>query len=98
MNFEFTDKAGYQEYFGRAHDMARRSVKEFVVKEILPHVDDWEEMGEFPRELYQKAGDVGILGIRIQFFHQFIANFCLVQIINRTEIENGTFVEGEYFV
>jgi acyl-CoA dehydrogenase len=63
MNFEFTDKAGYQEYFGRAHDMVRRSVKEFVGKEILPHVDDWEETGEFPRELYQKAGAAGILGI-----------------------------------
>lgn len=34
MNFEFTEKAGYQEYFGRAHHMVRRSVKEFVDKEI----------------------------------------------------------------
>ena len=63
MNFEFSDKADYQEYFGRAHNMVRRSVKEFVGKEIIPHVDEWEEMGEFPRKLYQKAGDVGLLGI-----------------------------------
>ena len=47
MNIEFNDKADYQEYFGRAHKMVRRSVKEFVDKEIIPHVDDWEEMGEF---------------------------------------------------
>jgi len=63
MNFEFSDKAGYQEYFGRAHKMVRRSVKEFVDKEIIPYVDEWEEMGEFPRELYKKAGNVGLLGI-----------------------------------
>ena len=63
MKFEFTRNAGCQEYFGRAHNMVRRSVKDFVQKEIVPHVDDWEEMGEFPRELYKKAGDVGLLGI-----------------------------------
>ena len=63
MKFEFSDKATFQEYFGPAHQMVRRSVKEFVDKEILPHIDDWEEMNEFPRDLYKKAGDVGILGI-----------------------------------
>ena len=63
MTFEFSDKADCQEYFGPAHNMVRRSVKEFVDKEIIPHVDEWEEMGEFPRELYKKAGDVGLLGI-----------------------------------
>jgi acyl-CoA dehydrogenase len=63
MKYEFTQKAACQEYFGRAHDMVRRSVKDFVQKEIMPAVDDWEENGEFPRELYKKAADVGILGI-----------------------------------
>ena len=63
MKFEFSDEATFQEYFGPAHEMVRRSVKEFVDKEILPNIEDWEEMNEFPRILYKKAGDVGILGI-----------------------------------
>ncbi len=63
MKFEFSDKATFQEYFGPAQQMVRRSVKEFVDKEIVPHIDDWEEMNEFPRDLYKKAGDVGIMGI-----------------------------------
>ena len=63
MKFEFSDKVTFQEYFGPAHQMVRRSVKEFVDKEIGPHIDDWEELNEFPRDLYKKAGDVGILGI-----------------------------------
>ena len=54
MKYEFTQKAACQEYFGRAHDMVRRSVKDFVQKEIMPAVDDWEEKGEFPRELSQE--------------------------------------------
>ena len=63
MKFEFSDEATFQEYFGPAHKMVRRSVKEFVDKEIVPHIEDWEETNEFPRDLYKKAGDVGILGI-----------------------------------
>lgn len=63
MKFEFSDKATFQEYFSAAHNMVRRSVKEFVDKEIFPHIDEWEEMNEFPRALYKKAGEVGILGI-----------------------------------
>ena len=63
MKFEFSEEATFQEYFGPAHEMVRRSVKEFVEKEILPNIEDWEEMNEFPRVLYKKAGDVGILGI-----------------------------------
>ena len=63
MKFEFTRNAACQEYFGRAHDMVRRSLKDFVQIEIVPNVDDWEETGEFPRELYKKAGDIGLLGI-----------------------------------
>jgi acyl-CoA dehydrogenase len=63
MKFEFSDKAAFQEYFGPAHQMVRRSVKEFVDKEIVPHINDWEEMNEFPLDLYKKAGNVGILGI-----------------------------------
>jgi len=54
---------GYQEYFGETHKMVRETVRKFVSREIKPYVDEWEERGEFPRDLYQKAGDAGILGI-----------------------------------
>ena len=63
MSLEFKEQSGYQEYFSKAHDMVRQSVRDFVKKEILPDIDDWEENGEFPLALYRKAGDVGILGI-----------------------------------
>jgi acyl-CoA dehydrogenase len=63
MVLEFNDRAGCQEYFSKAHEMVRRSVRDFVKKEILPNIDDWEEQGEFPMGLYAKAGEVGILGI-----------------------------------
>jgi len=52
-----------QEYFGETQNIIRASVKKFVEKEILPFVDAWEEENTFPRELYEKAGNAGLLGI-----------------------------------
>jgi acyl-CoA dehydrogenase len=51
------------DYFDPSHQLIRDSVRRFVEREILPHVDSWEEAEEFPRELYLKAGAAGILGI-----------------------------------
>jgi acyl-CoA dehydrogenase len=51
------------DYFGESHNILRRTVARFVEREITPFVDEWEEAGEFPRELYRKAAEVGILGV-----------------------------------
>lgn len=53
----------YQRYFGETQNLVRESVRAFVAREISPNVERWEEAGELPRDLYQKAGDAGILGI-----------------------------------
>ncbi len=52
----------YDKYFSKEHDLVRKSIREFVKKEIIPNVEEWEENGEFPREIYNKAGDLGFLG------------------------------------
>ncbi len=51
------------DYFGESHNILRRTVARFVEREISPFIDEWEEAGEFPRELYRKAAEVGILGV-----------------------------------
>ncbi|MFL1467950.1 acyl-CoA dehydrogenase family protein [Marinobacter sp. HN1S83] len=51
------------DYFNDIHEQARLSARKFVATHVLPHIDDWEEAGEFPRDLYRKAGDAGLLGI-----------------------------------
>ena len=50
-------------YFNETHEQVRLSVRKFIATHVLPHIDDWEEAGEFPRDLYQKAGEAGFLGI-----------------------------------
>ncbi len=50
-------------YYDESHEAFRATVRRFVDKEIAPFVDEWDEAGTFPRELYKKAADVGILGL-----------------------------------
>lgn len=50
-------------YFSDTHEQMRLTARKFVEREILPHIAQWEEEGTFPRELYRKAGDAGLLGI-----------------------------------
>ncbi|HEU4731099.1 MAG TPA: acyl-CoA dehydrogenase family protein [Kofleriaceae bacterium] len=50
--------------FTDEHLQLRRTVRDFVDKEINPHVDDWEKQGEFPaHEVFKKAGRLGLLGV-----------------------------------
>ncbi len=38
-------------------------VARFVAREITPHLQAWERAGEFPRSLYQRAAQIGLLGL-----------------------------------
>jgi len=50
--------------FTEEHDQLRRTVRDFVEKELNPHVDEWEKAGAFPaHEVFKKAGKLGLLGI-----------------------------------
>jgi acyl-CoA dehydrogenase len=49
--------------FTADHDTLRRSVRQFVDKEVAPHVTDWDEAGSFPRSLYSRVAELGLLGL-----------------------------------
>ena len=52
-----------EEYFTESHQLLRDSVRKFIAREITPNVEKWEEEETFPRELYNKAGNAGYIGI-----------------------------------
>ena len=39
------------------------TVERFSRTEIAPHVTEWDAAGEFPRSLYRRAGELGLLGL-----------------------------------
>lgn len=57
------EKAAPSPYYTPEHEAFRATVRRFVEREISPYVNEWDEAGEFPRELYEKAGEIGLLGI-----------------------------------
>jgi acyl-CoA dehydrogenase len=50
--------------FTDEHEQLRETVGRFVRSEIAPHVDEWEEAREFPRELFERCGELGFLGLK----------------------------------
>ncbi len=43
-------------------EQLRKTVRAFAEREVLPHVDEWEQSGMLPRDLHLKAGEAGLLG------------------------------------
>ena len=50
--------------FTDEHVQLRETINRWVKAEIVPYVDDWERAGEFPRELYNRAAELGFLGLK----------------------------------
>ncbi len=48
-------------WYTEEHEAFRQQLRRFVEREIAPYVDEWDEAGEFPRELYRKAAQIGLL-------------------------------------
>ncbi|GAB3438922.1 acyl-CoA dehydrogenase family protein [Streptomonospora sediminis] len=54
-----------RELFDTEHDLFRESVAEFLKREVSPHHDQWEQDGIVPRDVWTKAGAVGLLGLGV---------------------------------
>jgi citronellyl-CoA dehydrogenase len=48
------------------HQSFRQSVRKFVQEELRPPIEVWEEQGYTPREIWRKAGELGLFGIRYE--------------------------------
>ncbi len=49
-------------FFTEEHHAYRAALRRFVQKEIEPYAAEWDEAETFPRELYKKASEIGLLG------------------------------------
>lgn len=50
--------------FTEEHEMFRKTVRNFVEKEINPYIEEWEEAGIAPlHDIFKKMGDIGLLGL-----------------------------------
>lgn len=47
--------------FKEEHEIWRQSVRRFMEEEVVPFHEEWEKVGQVPRELWLKAGAAGLL-------------------------------------
>lgn len=45
------------------HETFRETLRTFIRKQILPHVDLWEKQGQIDRQIWKKMGDMGFMGL-----------------------------------
>ncbi|WP_250629565.1 acyl-CoA dehydrogenase family protein [Aureibaculum algae] len=48
-------------YASEEHKMMQAMIQDFIKNEIIDHLDDWEKKGMVPRELWERAGALGLL-------------------------------------
>ncbi|WP_288048375.1 acyl-CoA dehydrogenase family protein, partial [Acidiphilium sp.] len=44
-----------------AHDAYRDTLRHWVAREVEPYAEAWDEAGSFPRDLYPKAAEIGLI-------------------------------------
>ena len=50
-------------YFTEEHQLFRKSLQDFLQKEVVPHIEKWEKYGSIDRFIWEKFGDMGYFGL-----------------------------------
>lgn len=50
-------------YFTEEHESFRKSFRDFLQKEVVPHIEKWEETGTIDRFIWDKFGEMGYFGL-----------------------------------
>ncbi|HQA74818.1 MAG: acyl-CoA dehydrogenase family protein [Flavobacterium sp.] len=50
-------------YFTEEHELFRKSLKDFLSKEVVPHIEKWEKTGTIEPFIWKKFGEMGFFGI-----------------------------------
>jgi len=50
-------------YFTEEHEVFRKSFRDFLQKEVTPHIDKWEKSGTIERFIWKKFGEMGYFGL-----------------------------------
>ncbi|MDD7885312.1 acyl-CoA dehydrogenase family protein [Flavivirga sp. 57AJ16] len=50
-------------YFTEEHHLFRKSLQDFLKKEVVPNIEKWEKTGTIDRFIWKKFGDMGFFGI-----------------------------------
>jgi acyl-CoA dehydrogenase len=52
-------------YASEEHKMMQKMIQDFISNEIMDHVEEWEEKGMVSRDIWERAGELGLLCIDV---------------------------------
>ena len=70
-------------HFSEEHEMFRKSLRDFLKREVKPNLNQWEKDGKIPKEIWKKMGEMGFLGLsfpekyggsNLDFFFEVVLN------------------------
>lgn len=63
MALDFDSARLHNPHLSEEHEAWRGQLRRFIDREIMPHVDEWDEQGYLPDALWPKAAEFGMLGL-----------------------------------
>jgi acyl-CoA dehydrogenase len=63
-------------YASEEHKMMREMIQEFISNEIMDKLDDWEKGGMVGREIWKRAGELGLLCIDMPEIYRINRGIC----------------------
>lgn len=76
-------------FYTPEHREYRAVLDQFVAKEVTPFAHEWDEAEEFPRELYVKMGDLGMLGAGFAEEHGGLGTDAFLRVIIHQALAMG---------
>src|SRR5881398_2328665 len=64
--FHGVDYMEIDSLFSDEEKLVRQTVREFVDKEVLPHIEEWNREGKFPRSLVPLMAELGFYGANLE--------------------------------
>jgi glutaryl-CoA dehydrogenase len=64
--FRGVDYMEVDSLFSDQEKLVRQTVREFVEKEVIPHIEEWNREAKFPKHLVAPMGELGFLGANLE--------------------------------
>jgi acyl-CoA dehydrogenase len=78
-------------YLTPEHELLREQVARFIAREVEPHGERWEQEGCTPREVLQRLGEAGLLGIMYDSAHGGAEADALTNLVFAEALSQSTF-------
>ncbi|GAA0947749.1 acyl-CoA dehydrogenase family protein [Nonomuraea longicatena] len=80
-----------RDLFDEEHLLFQESVREFMAREVTPHHGQWEKDGIVPRDVWKKAGRIGMFGFSVpeEYGGSGISDFRYNAVITEEIIRTG---------